>query len=158
MVCQIINLKNFKVMKKLLKIGLILVITGLVTAALVWKFYFNKPHDDIEKATPTYTMTAEELWKQYTSNLRNTDSTYTGKVIELTGTLNRAEKNDSLVYAVFVMEIDSMFGNKSVRCEMLQKYNGRTTAIASGTSIKIKGFCTGFDQTDIKFNKCSLIN
>lgn len=145
-------------MKKLLKIGLILVITGLVTATLVWKFYVNKPHDDIEKATPTYFMSAEELWKQYTSNLRTSDSTYTGKVIEITGTLNRTEKTDSLVYAVFVMEIDSMFGNKSVRCEMLKKYNSGTSAIASGTSIKIKGYCTGFDQTDIKFNKCSIIN
>jgi len=145
-------------MKKLLKIGLILLVTGLVTAALVWKFYINKPHDDIEKATPAYTMAAEELWKQYTGNLRIADSTYTGKVIELTGTLNRAEKSDSLVYAVFVMEIDSMFGNKSVRCEMLPKYNARTTATANGTPIKIKGFCTGFDGTDIKFNKCSIIN
>lgn len=145
-------------MKKLLKIGLILLVTGLVTAALVWKFYLNKPHDDIEKTTPSYTLSAEELWKQYNSNLRTADSTYTGKVIELTGTLNRTEKTDSLVYAVFVMEIDSMFGNKSVRCEMLQKYNTSTTSIAKGTMIKIKGFCTGFDQTDIKFNKCSIIN
>lgn len=145
-------------MKKLLKIGFILVITGLVTAALVWKFYINKPHEDIENATPTYTMSAEELWKQYNSNLRTADSSYTGKVIEISGTLNRAEKTDSLVYAVFVMEIDSMFGNKSVRCEMLKKYNAGAIAIARGTSIKIKGYCTGFDQTDIKFNKCSIIN
>ena len=145
-------------MNKLLKIGLILLVTGLITAALVWKFYVNKPHEDIEKATPAYNMQAEELWKQYTGNLRTADSAYTGKVIELTGTLNRAEKSDSLVYAVFVMEIDSMFGNKSVRCEMLPKYNARITATASGASIKLKGFCTGFDGTDIKFNKCSIIN
>ena len=145
-------------MKKLLKIGLILSIIGLVTAALVWKFYVNKPHDDIEKATPAFTMSAEELWKQYNSNLKTADSTYTGKVIQITGTLNKAEKSDSLVYTVFVMEIDSMFGNKAVRCEMLPKYNARTTAIASGASVKIKGYCTGFDGTDIKFNKSSIIN
>ena len=144
-------------MHKIFKTGLILGVIGLVAAALVWKFYVNKPHDDIEKSTPAYTMATEEIWKQYNADLKTSDSLYTGKVIELSGTLNRADKSDSLVYAVFVMEADSLFGDKSVRCEMLQKYNDETIAIASGTAVKIKGFCTGFDGTDIKFNKCSIV-
>ena len=144
-------------MKKLLIIGLILSITGLIVAALVWTFYVNKPHDDIEKALPSYSMTAEEIWKQYNLNTATADSTYNGKVIELSGTLNRADKSDSLVYVVFVMEADSLFGDKSVRCEMLHKYNDEAMAIAANAPVKIKGFCTGFDQTDIKFNKCSIL-
>jgi hypothetical protein len=144
-------------MKKLMKVGLILAVAGLVTAALVWKFYVNKPHEDIEKATPAFILSANELWNQYNVNLKTADSIYTGKVIELTGTINRTEKSDTLVYAVFVMEVDSMFGDKSVRCEMLKKYNTETLAITADTPVKIKGFCTGFDQTDIKFNKCSII-
>jgi hypothetical protein len=55
------------------------------------------------------------------------------------------------------MEADSMFGDKSVRCEMLQKYNDAASKIKADTPMKIKGFCTGFDDTDIKFNKCSII-
>ena len=144
-------------MNKIFKTGLILGVIGLVAAALVWKFYVNKPHDDIEKSTPAYTMATEEIWKQYNADLKTSDSLYTGKVIELSGKLNRADKSDSLVYAVFVMEADSLFGDKSVRCEMLQKYNDETIAIAAGTAVKIKGFCTGFDGTDIKFNKCSIV-
>lgn len=144
-------------MNKLLKIGLILAVTGLVAVILIWKFYVNKPHDDIEKAVPSYSLTAVEIWKQYNNDIKKADSTYTGKVIQLTGTFNRAEKSDSLVYIVFVMEVDSMFGDKSVRCEMLQKYNDEALAIAAATPVKIKGFCTGFDQTDIKFNKCSVV-
>jgi len=144
-------------MKKLFRIVLVLAVVGVVAATLVWKFYVNKPHDDIEKATPAFSMATEEIWKQYNTDLKNADSLYTGKVIELTGKLNRADKSDSLVYAVFVMEVDSMFGDKSVRCEMLQKYNSKTAAISQGTPVKIKGFCTGFDQTDVKFSKCSLV-
>ena len=144
-------------MKTLLKTGLILAILGLVTAALVWKYYVNKPHDDIEKAAPDYFLTATEIWNEYTSDYKTADSLYTGKVIELTGLLNRTDKSDSLVYAIFVMEIDSMFGDKSVRCEMLQKYNDENIAFATGKTIIIKGFCTGFDETDIKFNKCSIV-
>jgi len=144
-------------MKKLLRIALILAGLGLIAAALVWKFYVNKPHDDIENATPAYSMSAEQLWKAYTSDMKTADSLYNGKVIELSGILNRTEKSDSLVYAVFVMEIDSMLGDKSVRCEMLQKFADETTQLAADVPVKIKGYCTGFDETDIKFNKCAIV-
>lgn len=144
-------------MKRLLRIAIVLAIIGVVAAALVWKFYVNKPHDDIEKTAPAYSITAKEIWRQYNSDLKIADSLYTGKVIELSGQLDRADKQDSLVYAVFVMEVDSMFGDKSVRCEMLQKYNEETLSIGKGTEIKIKGFCTGYDQTDIKLSKCSIV-
>jgi len=144
-------------MKKFLIAGLLIAVTGIIVAALVFKFYINKPHDDIEKAKPDYSMAANELWLLYTSEYKTADSLYTGKVIELSGTINRAEKSDSLVYVVFVMEADSMFGDKSVRCEMLQKYNDAASKIKADTPMKIKGFCTGFDDTDIKFNKCSII-
>ena len=144
-------------MKKLLRIALILAGVGLIAAALVWKFYVNKPHDDIENATPAYSMSAEQLWKAYTSDMKTADSLYNGKVIELSGILNRTDKSDTLVYAVFVMEIDSMFGDKSVRCEMLQKFADETTLLAADVPVKIKGYCTGFDETDIKFNKCAIV-
>jgi len=144
-------------MKKLLRIALILAGLGLIAAAIIWKFYVNKPHEDIEKAKPAYSISANDIWENFNTDLKNADSLYTGKVIELSGTLNRTDKSDSLVYAVFIMEVDSMFGDKSVRCEMLQKYNDETTNLPSGTLVKIKGFCTGFDQTDIKFNKCSIV-
>lgn len=144
-------------MKKLFKIVLILAGLGIIAAALVWKFYVNKPHDDIEKQTPAYSLAANEIWAKYTTNATTADSLYNGQVIEITGILNRADKSDSLVYAIFVMEADSMFGDKSVRCEMLPKYNEETTSLPEGKEIKIKGYCTGFDQTDIKFNKCSLV-
>lgn len=143
-------------MKQLLKTGLILALIGAIAAALVWKFYVNKPHEDIEKATPAYSMTTNEIWEKYNTVLSVADSLYTGKVIELSGKLSRVDKTDSLIYAVFVMEADSMFGDKSVRCEMLNKFAEETSKLAFDVPVKIKGFCTGYDQTDVKFNKCSI--
>jgi hypothetical protein len=144
-------------MKKILRIALILAGLGLISAALVWKFYVNKPHEDIENASPAYSISVNEIWGKYNVNLQKADSMYTGKVIEITGSFSRTDKTDSLVYAVFVMEADSMFGDKSVRCEMLPKYNEEASMLAGGSTVKVKGFCTGFDQTDIKFNKCSIV-
>jgi len=110
-------------MKKLVRVGLILAAIGLVAAALVWEFYVNKPHDDIEKATPAYSMATEEIWNQYNTNRKVADSLYNNKVIELSGSLSRIDKNDSLVSVIFVMAADSMFGDKTIACQM---YKGIT--------------------------------
>ena len=144
-------------MKKLLRILIILAVFGVVAAALVWKFYVNKPHEDIENATPAYTMTAEDIWQKYNSNLKTADSLYTGKVIELTGNLSRVDKNDSLVSVIFVMAADSMFGDKTISCQMYKKHNDEAVTLEAGNKVKIKGFCTGYSDPDIKFNKCSIV-
>lgn len=144
-------------MKKFLKIALMLAIIGVIAAFLVWKFYINKPHENIEKATPAYSLTTSEIWNQYTTDQKLADSLYNNKVIELTGTLDRIEKRDSLVSVIFVMAADPMFGDKTISCQMYQKHNVEAAALSVGTKLKIKGFCTGYDETDIKFNKCSIV-
>ncbi len=144
-------------MNRWLKIIAVLAIIGIIMAGLVWKFYINKPHADIENTTPVYTLSAQELWSQYNHDLRLSDSLYTGKVLEITGNLSNVEKIDSLVFLVFVMEPDPDFGNKTIRCELLPKYNAEGSAALSNTALKIKGFCSGYDQTDIKISKCSIL-
>jgi hypothetical protein len=144
-------------MKKILRIAVILAVIGVVAAALVWKFYVNKPHDDIEKATPAYSMATEEIWGQYNTNRKTADSLYNNQVIELTGSLSRINKNDSLVSVIFVMAADSMFGDKTIACQMYIKHNEEASALTIGAKVKIKGVCVGYDDTDIKFNKCSII-
>lgn len=144
-------------MKKLFKIGIILAVTGVIAATLVWKFYINKPHDDINKAIPAYSISIEEIWKSYNADPKIADSIYTGQVIELTGNLSRIDKNDSLVSVIFVMDSDPMFGDKTISCQMYQEHNDEAASLVVGSKVKIKGFCTGYNDTDIIFNKCSII-
>ena len=143
-------------MNKYVKIILIIAAFGLVAAALVWKFYINKPHQDIENATPDFSMTTEELWKQFATDEQKAGHTYNDKVIELTGTVGRVIDNDSVVSIDFIMEADSMYGDKSISCEMLSKYNDKARKLEKDNSVKIKGYCIGFNG-DIKFNKCSIV-
>lgn len=144
-------------MKKPLKIGIILFVTGLIAAALVWKFYVNKPHEDIANATPAYSLATDELWHEYETNREIADSLYNNQVIELTGSLSRVDKNDSLVSVIFVMAADSMFGDKTIACQMYKQYNEEAGALTVGAKVKIKGICVGYDDTDVKFNKCSVV-
>lgn len=143
--------------KKLFKLAVILAITGGLAAVLVWKFYINKQHEDIDTAKPVFSLTTEEIWEQYNDNPHNADSMYTGKVIQLSGSLSRIDKNDSLVSVVFVMAADSMFGDKTISCQMYLKHNDEAAALSPGTQVIIKGYCTGYNDPDIKFNKCSVV-
>lgn len=144
-------------MKKIFKIGLIIAAVGLVAAVLVWKYYINKPQDDIEKASPAYSFSTEELWSKYNTERKISDSLYNNQVIEVTGNLSRIDKNDSLVSVIFVMDADSMFGDKTIACQMYKRHNTEAGSLAIGEKVKIKGVCIGYDDTDVKFNKCSIV-
>jgi hypothetical protein len=143
-------------MKNWMKILAALVIVGLAAAFAVYKYVYNKPHTDFEKAETDYEFSADDLWAAYTYDFAKSDTLYNGKVLVVKGELSRVDKTDSLTYAVFVMEPDSMFGDKSIRFEMLSKYNEKISATAPGTVLKIKGFCNGYDQVDVKLSSCSI--
>jgi hypothetical protein len=40
---------------------------------------------------------------------------------------------------------------------MYRKHNDAAIALATGEQVKIKGYCTGYNDPDIKFNKCSIV-
>ena len=138
-------------------ISLVVFAIGLFSSIWIYNNTINKPHDDIEKATPAYSFSTEEIWKQFNAELKTADSLYTGKVIQLSGTVSRVNKNDTIVSVIFVMAADEMFGDKTISCQMYKRHNEEAQAITAGTPLKIKGFCTGYNDTDLIFNKCSII-
>jgi len=48
-----------------------------------------------------------------------------------------------------------MFGNEGVRVSMLQ--NEQLSEITTGQNITLKGFCTGYNQTDVVLEHGSII-
>jgi len=143
-------------MNRILKIALIVLALGLIIFYAVWK-YVNAPQKDFDKIAPVYSLATQEIWQKYTSDKKLADSLYSNKVIELNGEISRIDKNDTLVSVVFVMAADSMFGDKTINCEMYKKHNAEAIALNKGTKVKIKGLCTGYNDPDIKFNKCSIV-
>lgn len=145
-------------MKKWLKIILALAVIGIIAAFLVFKFYINKPHADIAAAKAEYTFSAADLWAQYTSGSTAASEKYNGKVVEIDGKLSSVENHaDTTVTLVFVMDADEMFGDKSIRCDMLPAWFAEAKALQPGTDIKVKGLVNGFDETDVKLSKCSTV-
>ncbi len=144
-------------MRTPVKIIAVLLFTGIVAAALVYFFVYNKPHPDYEKLDADFTLPVEELYKTYSADKTKAGSRYNGKVIVVTGKLSRVETSDSLIICVFVFN-KGMFGDEGVRLTMLPKNGSEALKLSPGTEVKLKGYCTGFNDSDVILEKSSIVN
>ncbi|MEI6062947.1 MAG: hypothetical protein WCR72_19745 [Bacteroidota bacterium] len=143
-------------MKNWLKIALALLALGFITGAVVAYFLYNKPHPDYEKIDAAYTLAAADLYKEFTADKNKAGTKYNGKVVAVTGKLSKVEVKDSLTTCVFVFE-QGMFGDQGVRCTMLPAFREKAGKLQPGADLKLKGYCTGFNDTDIILDKSSIV-
>jgi hypothetical protein len=138
------------------KIFLSLFLLSILAIVLVYIFVFNKSHPDFEKMKPDYTVTAPDLYNYFITNRTESETKYNGKVLAVSGTLSRIESTDSLVIAVFVFN-QGIFGDEGIRCTMLPSYNEEAKKLQPGGVHTIKGYCTGFSDSDVILEHCSII-
>lgn len=143
-------------MKTWIKILLILFVLGIAGAFLVYKFYINKPHPDIEKMTPDFTLKAADLFSEYLNNKAEAEKKFNGKIIQIQGNLAKAEVADTVVTAVFVFK-QGDFGDEGIRCNMSKKFHDEIQKKDSGVLISIKGRCSGYNETDVIFEQSSIV-
>jgi len=144
-------------MKTWIKIVLGLMVVGMIALFLVYKFIYNKQHPDYENIEASFSVNAQELYNAYKTNKDAASAKYNGKVIALTGKLSKVETADTLVTAVFVFA-QGDFGDEGIRCTMLRKFNDAAGKLQPDGEVKIKGYCTGYNETDVILEKCSIIN
>ncbi len=141
--------------KWLAAIGIIALI-GIIAAVLIYIFVYNKPQPDYAKKKPDFTLKAEQLFTEFKADPSVAGTKYNGKVLAIEGNLNSIEKNDSLLIAVFAIE-EGMFGDEGIRFSFIPEYMSDIETIAPGTAVTIKGYCTGYNDTDVIMEHCSLI-
>ena len=122
----------------------------------MYVFVYNKPHPDYMAAKPDYIMAADSLFNQYTNNTVKSKD-YTGKIIQIKGNAKRIELTDSLSIVIFVFK-QGDFGDEGIRCTLHPKQSTTAIQIEQNKFITLKGLCTGYNGTDVIFEKCSFIN
>ncbi len=142
-------------MNKWLKIFIGLVLIGIIGAGLGYKFIYNKPHTNYEKAKTDYSLSSQELYSDYQNVREASEKKYNGRVLEISGILNKVETPESMTIAVFVMK-EGIFGDEGIRCTMLPGHSENLNSY-EGKKVIIKGYCTGYNDTDVILEKCSLI-
>jgi len=145
-------------MKKIIiRTTLILAILGILSAFYVYEYVINKPHPDYEKIEPVYIILAADLFDSYRDDRLAAEKKYNGQIIQLNGTCDRFEQKDSLLVGVFVFE-QGMFGEEGIRCTLLDSQKESIEDNLTGQEVRIKGLVTGYNETDVILEKCSIIH
>jgi hypothetical protein len=139
-----------------------IIITGSSAAIIVAVIYLfihfviNKPHPDFEKIKPDFSLDAGTFYYEFKTNQANANKLYNGMVIEITGKIARVESVDTLTIAVFVFN-KGVFGDEGIRCTMLKKFSEATKKLKPDGIIRVKGYCTGYNESDVIMEQCSLV-
>lgn len=143
-------------MNKWLKIILVLFVLGVLGGIGVYIFVYNKPHTDYAKAKPEIIAEARACYDEFVSDRFQAEQKYNGKIVQLYGTFSRVEKNDSLTVLVFVFN-EGVFGEEGIRCTMLPSISYESLEQQIGNQIVVKGFLTGYNETDVIMENCSIV-
>ena len=142
-------------MKTWIKIVIGLAVIGIIAAVVVFN-YINKEHPDYAKAEAELIIKPKRLYTDYTKNLDLANEKYTGKIIQLEGNISKVEMADTLVILAYVYH-EGDFGDEGIRVTMLKEYNQPAIHLSPARPLKIKGLCTGYNGTDVIFEKGSIV-
>ncbi len=131
-------------------------IIGIIAALLVYIFVYNKQQPDYSKAKPDFTINGAQIFNEFRNNPDASAEKYNGKVLAIEGNLNSVERTDSLTIAVFAIE-EGMFGDEGIRFAFIPEFAAKIASIPPESLVTIKGYCTGFNETDIIMEHCSLV-
>ena len=132
----------------------------MMAGIYIWFFVYNKPHTDYESATPDYILQAKDCYLSFSGqqifNEKQGTVNYTGKVLQLSGIASKVETIDSSTVIVFVYD-NGVFGEEGIRCTLLPNYAKTAKQFDLSKEITIKGFCAGYNDTDVILQFCSII-
>lgn len=144
-------------MNKWTKIIAAVILLGILGGAAGYFFVYNKPHVNYEKARADFSLAGEDLFRMYSVHKLEAELTYNGKILEVKGRVSTVENPEAMTVVVFALG-EGMFGDEGIRFTMLENHREKANALKRGDLVTIKGYCTGYNDTDIILEKCSLIN
>ena len=127
-------------MKKTLKIVLLVIVVGACIGGFVAYKMWNKPFDDVTDMEGMK-VNADVLYKAFETNEQTANTTYVGKVVEVSGTVGDIETSDSIA-RVMITFPDAMMG--AVRVTLDSRHLADAKAVKTGDQATFKGFCNGF--------------
>jgi hypothetical protein len=140
-------------MKRFLVVLLIIIV--LAAAWYGYKLYTGKV-PSLTEVKADASISATDLITAFEKDSASANKQYLGKILEVTGNVKSIEKESATV------SLGSAEGNSSVRCSMDSAFVKDISTLNVGSSVTIKGNCTGYmpDETglglgsDVVLNRC----
>ena len=127
---------------------LIILLVILSIGALAVYYVFNKPHRTVETEKAIIIM-ANDLFLSFTQNEKQANALYLDKTIQVSGEVVEVRINQDNKSMLVLKTDDPIFG---VVCTFTQNIGNQV----KGSTVIVKGFCSGYDGNDVKLRDCIL--
>lgn len=135
-----------KLMRKLLLIGGALAIGAAVVAYLI----YNKPHQNMDRATADIQLTASELLSNFEADEDAANAKYLDKIVAVTGAVREVVTTEEGLTTITLETGSALAG---VVCELDTLTEHPKTDFQPGETITVKGVCTGM-LMDVVLVRC----
>jgi hypothetical protein len=147
--------------KRTIRIGLSIMLIGLLIAAIVVIYMFNKPHLDIATEKSEFSLSAAQLYNEFKTNESSANKKYldkaNGRVIQVSGIVSEINKGEHGGLTLSINEQSMKEGG--ISCSMDSTYIERASKLKVGDKVVLKGECTGYIEltSEVDLNKCVII-
>lgn len=141
--------------KKTITRVLIPVLILLVLGAVYVYREFNRKVTNTADLTPAYALTGTQLLEAFQQDEKKANALYLGKVLSVTGMIKSQSSDSAGVQTLVIGDTASL---SSVRCIMNGDLGSVTGPFSTGTTVTIKGICTGYNADDMGLGADVLLN
>ena len=132
-----------------MKRSLLIILAIVIIGALVGYMMYNKPHENIEKASVDITTTAEAIFADFEADEMAANEKYNDKLVQVKGKVVKVSKDESGIVNV-ILDSGNMFG---VVCKLDELTAHKRTEFDEGSEVTFKGKCTGINL-DVLLVRC----
>ncbi len=134
------------------RIIIILIAIIAVIGAAIGIYQWNKPHQNMQRASADLTVTADELMAAFNNDENAANATYLNKVVAVTGKVLEATVSGEATVVSLATSDD--FG--AISCELDRFSTHARTTFSPGEAITLKGICSG-KTIDVVLVQCVLV-
>ncbi|EAQ41026.1 OB-fold putative lipoprotein [Polaribacter sp. MED152] len=137
---------------KFKKIVLPIIFLSIVVAVVAYNVY-NKPHVDVADAKADVTVTAENLFSEFSKDEVRANTQYLDKIIQVQGLIQNLKVENEL--GVVTLKTEDDFG--TVQCNLSREATSNFKLLKKNDLVTIKGICTGY-LMDVVLVKSEIVN
>ena len=144
-------------MNKWLKILLSLFALGILVAAFGW-WYVHRPAKGAGERDADFTLSTQQIIKEFKDSSTTADKKYQGKNIQLSGKVSSIEKGEQNSVSVFFKDGDFL-----ITCSFSGEDAKAVQDLKEGSPLTLKGLYKNFSKDDlmgemqVAFNPCSVV-
>jgi acetyltransferase-like isoleucine patch superfamily enzyme len=144
-------MKNKKIIFRLIAIVIFLII---IVGLYAYREY-NRKNVDLARAKSAFTLTEMQLINEFSQNQEASNKKYLGQILELSGNIKKIDTDANGYHTLILGNAVNM---NSVRCSVDSSFNKEAHNLTVGSSVVIKGICTGYNADDLGLGSDVILN